>query len=86
MILIKSFLTKVLCHRFRLIDAYFNKGDTVPKCYSCLKVITQAHLRVGFFKILFIKRASFKRFYLYMKLLQSTTIFKQKIIIKVSCD
>ena len=59
-----------------------NKGDKVCECYSCLKMIVQAHLHVGFFTILFIKRALLKRFYLYMKLLQSSTIFKQKIIIK----
>ena len=60
-----------------------NKGDKVCECYSCLKMIVQAHLHVGFFTILFIKRALLKRFYnLLLKLLQSSTIFKQKIIIK----
>ena len=59
-----------------------NKGDKVCECYSCLKMIVQAHLHVGFFTILFIKRALLKRFYSYMKLLQSRTVYKQKIIIK----
>ena len=59
-----------------------NKGDKVCECYSCLKMIVQAHLHVGFFTILFIKRALLKRFYSYMKLLQSSTVYKQKIIIK----
>ena len=59
-----------------------NKGDKVCECYSCLKMIVQAHLHVGFFTILFIKRALLKRFYSYMKLLQSSTVYKQKINIK----
>ena len=70
---------------FKLIYAYTNKGDKVCECYSCLKMMIQAHLHVGFFKIFLIKRASFKQFYLYtkqfylfMKLLQSSTPFKQK--------
>ena len=47
-------------------------------------MMTQAHLHVGFFIIFFIKRVSLKRFYLYMKLFQSGTIFKQKNNHKVS--
>ena len=47
----------------------------------------QAHLHVGFITmLLIIKRASLKQFYLYMKLLQSSTIFKQKNNHEVSCD
>ena len=45
-------------------------------------MVVQAQLHVGFFTIFFIKRASLKRFLLYMKLLQSSTIFKQKVIMK----
>ena len=41
-------------------------------------MMIQAHLYVGFFTVFFIKRASIKRFYLSLKLLQSRTIFKQK--------
>ena len=82
MILIKSLLTEVLYDCFKLICAYLNDGDKVPECYSCLKIMTQAHLYFGFFTVFFIKRASFKRFYLYMKLLQLSTVFKQKIIMK----
>ena len=73
MILIKSFLTGVLYDCFKLIYAYLNEGDKVRECYSCLKMIVQGHLHVGFFTILFIKRASHRRFYLYIKLLQSST-------------
>ena len=63
---------------FRIIYAYLNEGDKVCECYSCLKMMIQAHLYVGFFTIFFIKPASIKRFYLSLKLLQSRTIFKQK--------
>ena len=59
-ILIKSFLTGVLCDCFRLIYAYLNERDKVRECYSCLKIVIQAHLHVGFFIIFFIKRASLK--------------------------
>ena len=61
---------------------YLNEGDKVRECYSCLKMIVQAHLHVGFFSIFFIKRALLKQFYLYVKMLQSSTIFKQKLIMK----
>ena len=74
-ILIKSFLTRVLYDCFKLIYAYLNERDKVCECYSCLKMVIQAHLHVGFLIIFFIKRASLKRFYLYFKLLQSSTIF-----------
>ena len=50
--------------------------------HSCLKMMIQAHLHVGFFTIYFIKRASLKRFYLYMKLFQLRTILNQKTIMK----
>ena len=69
MILIKSFLKGVMYDRFKLIYAYFKTGDKVR-----VKMIVQTHLRVGFFTIFFIRRASLKRFYLYTKLLQSSTI------------
>ena len=49
--LINSFITGVLYVRFKLIYPYSNKGDKVLECYSCLKMITQAHLHVGFFTI-----------------------------------
>ena len=58
----------------------------VCECYSCLKMIVQAHIHVGFFTIFFIKLASLKRFYSYMKLLQLSTIFKQKNNYEVPCD
>ena len=82
MFLIKSFLTEVLYDRFKLIYAYLNEEDKVRECFSYLKLMIQTHSHVGFFTIFFIKRASLKRFYLYMKLLQSSTNFKQKIIMK----
>ena len=82
MVLIKSFSAGVLYDCFKLIYMYLNEGDKIFECYSCLKTIVQTHLHVGFFTIFLIKRASLKRFYLYMKLLQSSTIFKQKKFIK----
>ena len=78
MILIKSFLTRVMYGCFKLIYASLHKGYKVYECYSCLKMIVQAHLHVGILTIFFITRASLKWFYLQMKLLQSSTIFKQK--------
>ena len=45
-------------------------------------MMIQAHLHVGFFTIYFIKRASLKRFYLYMKLFQLRTTLNQKTIMK----
>ena len=85
-ILIKSFLPGVLYDCFKLIYVYLNEGDKVRECYGFLKMMMQAHLHVDFFTIFSIKRASFQRFYLYMKLLQSSTISKQKNIHEVSCD
>ena len=80
-ILIKSsFLIGVLYDYFELIYVYLDEGDRVRECYHCLMI--QAHLHVGFMTIFFIKPASIKSFYLYMKLLQAGTIFKQKIIMK----
>ena len=49
MILIKSFLTEVSYDRFKLIYAYLNEGEKIRECYSCLKIIIQAHLHVLFF-------------------------------------
>ena len=57
---------------------YLNEGDKVCECYNFLKMLTQARLHVGFFAIFFSKRGSLKQFYLYIKLYQSSTIFKQK--------
>ena len=70
MILMRSFLTRVLYDCFKVIYAYLNHGDNVRECYSCLEMMMQAYLHVGFFTMFFIKRASLKRFYLYMKLLK----------------
>ena len=63
---------------FKLIYVYLNEGDKFCECYSCLKLMIQAHLHVRFFTIFFINCASLKRFYLYIKLLQSSAIFKKK--------
>ena len=68
-------LHRYLYDCFKLIYAYLNEGDKICVCYSCLKMVIQARLHVGFFAIFFVKRASLKRFYLYLKLLQLSTIF-----------
>ena len=78
MIFIKSFLTGVLYDCFKLMYAYLNEGDKVCECYGCLKMVIQARLHVGFSRMIFIKRTSLKLLSLYMKLLQSSTILKQK--------
>ena len=88
MILMKSFLTGVLCdymiYTWMIYQTYIRvfkwKGWRSRKW--CLKMMIQSHLHVGFFTIFFIKLASLKRFYFYMKLLQSSSIFKQKTIMK----
>ena len=85
MILIKSFLTRVLFDCFKLLCAHINEWVKVRKCYSCLKMIMQTHLLI-FFTIYSIKRAPRKRFYLYIKRLQSSTIFQQRKNHEVSCD
>ena len=74
-ILIKFFLKGVLYDCFKHTYAYLNERDKACKCYSCLKMVIQAYLHVGFFTVFFIKRPSFKRFYLHLKLLQSSTMF-----------
>ena len=57
MLLIKPFLTGDC---FKFIHAYLNEGDKVSECFSCLKMMIQAPLHVGFFTICFIKRAPLK--------------------------
>ena len=52
---------------------------------SCLKMKIQIHLLAGFFAIFFFKCALLKLFYFNMKLLQSSTILKQKNNQEVSC-
>ena len=71
---------------FKLIYACLNEGDKIRECYSCLKMMIQAPLHVGFFKIFFIRLASLKGFYLYKKQLQSSAVLKQKNNQEVSCD
>ena len=77
-ILIKSFLTEVLYDCFKLVFAYLNEGGQVCEFYSCLKMVIQAHLHVGIFTLFFIKRASLKRFYLYLKRCNQAPFFKLK--------
>ena len=74
MVLIKSFLTRVLHDHSELIYMYLSKGYETRECYSCLKLVMQANLRVGFFAI-FLKNM----FYL-------STTFKQRNNHEVSYD
>ena len=55
MVLVKSFIAGALHDRFKLIHLYLNKGDKIRECYSSFKVMIQAHLHIGLFKIFFIK-------------------------------
>ena len=68
MILIKPFITGVLYDYFKLICAHINEGDKIRECYSCVKMIVQAHLNVDFFPIFCIKPVSLKRFYFKQKM------------------
>ena len=61
-----------------------NERDKVCKCYSCLKMMIQAQIHTSFFTNFSLNED--RRFNLYMKLLQSSTIFKQKIYHEMSCD
>ena len=62
MILIKCFLTVFRMIVSNLNTRNLNEGYKVRECYSCLKMVIQAHLHVDFFTIFFIKRASLLRF------------------------
>ena len=50
MVLIKSFPTKASYDRSKFTYMYLNEGDKIRECHSCLKVMIQAHLHVGFSK------------------------------------
>ena len=82
MILIKPFITGVLHDCSKLIYAYLNEENKIRECYSCLKMMMQAHLHVSFFTICLVKRESLKQLYLYMKLLQSRTFLNKKLIMR----
>ena len=44
MILVKPYLTEVLHDCFKLPYANVNEGDKAGECYSCLKLMIQAHI------------------------------------------
>ena len=52
MIFIKYFFTDELYDHIKVMNVYLTEGDKVDKCYSCLKLIIQAHLHVVFFTII----------------------------------
>ena len=70
----------VLYDCFKLIYAYLKERDKVPECYSCLKMIVQAHLHVVFFQY----------FALNVHHLNETILFIYEIIARLnhemSCD
>ena len=55
MILIKLLVAGVFYDHFKLVYAYFNKGDKFCECYSCLKFMIQTLLHVSFLTIFFYK-------------------------------
>ena len=56
MFLIEGFLTGAFHDRFNFTTALLTTND----CYSCLKLMIQSHLHIGFFKIFFIKNVSLR--------------------------
>ena len=50
MVLIKSVVTEALYDLSKITYGYLNEEDKVHECCSCLKLMIQAHLHVGFFK------------------------------------
>ena len=81
-----SWSNRVFYDCLKLIYGYLNEKDNVCESYSCLKIIAKAYWHDAFFTICFIKRAFFKRFCLFVNLLQLSTIFNQKYNHKESCD
>ena len=70
MVLISSFLTGSFLtgyDRSKLIYEHLNDGDKVRECYSCLQLMIQPHLPVGFSEIFFRKHISCKRFFFAIK-------------------
>ena len=86
MIFIKSLLTGFSNDRFKPLYANMNERDKVRECYSRLKLMIQTHLHVGFLTKSFMKGVSLKLFYWYIKLWQSSTIFKQRNNHEKFCD
>ena len=60
---IKSFLIEVLHDHFKVLYFYLNEGDKVRECYSCMKLMVEANLYVGFFTIIFFKHFLLKQIY-----------------------
>ena len=81
MILIESFLKEALYDWSKLVWVYLNDGDKVRECYANSLLINvrefkmQVFLHVDFFKTFLINYVLLKQSYLYMKQLQSITIF-----------
>ena len=68
---------------FKTYIRVFKWRDKVCECYNCLKMMIQAHLHVGFFTILFIKRASLEWFYIYIwNCCQQAQFLNKTIIMK----
>ena len=53
MIVIKTFLTGVVLYNcFKVIYRCLNEVDKIRECFSCLEMMTQAHLHVAFLQYL----------------------------------
>ena len=53
MIVVRSFLARALYDCFKVIYMYLNEADKVRHYYSCLKMMIEAHLNVGFLQVTF---------------------------------
>ena len=62
-VIIKSFLTEVLRDHFKVLNVFLNEGDKVGECYSCMKLMIETNLHVGFFTITFFEHFLLKRIY-----------------------
>ena len=81
MIFIK-FFWKGFVWLFQIYICTYKWRNKLCECYSCLKMIVQAHLHVEFFPIFCIKSASLKRFYLYVKPCNQAQFLSKKIIME----
>ena len=85
MALIKSFLVGAL-YSSKLIYLYLNKGNNVCEMLQLFEIDDTSTFTCWLFQNIFMKHVSFKPFYWYIKLLQSSTIFKQRNSYEVSSD
>ena len=56
----------VLYDCFKLVCAYLNEEDKISECYSCLKMMIQAHLHVVVFLKYFLLNVHHLNDYIYI--------------------